>query len=418
MLDFIICASTNLFRMYLIDRFVTAFLGKLKENKIKKFLVYACFYVVNMALFWEFRTVWINVLCNLAGIGMIVWLHTKSPKILLFVTCSIYLINMGCDVAIMLSAGNYTDGERYSQVYEIIVVFLFLVCELVTEKIITSLKSTETFPNTSLIFVPLCSIAVIFLLIYSNACTDQGIAIVSMGMLIVNFSMLYLYNLLLHSVSQKYETEMLRQKVQIYANQIDIILQSEEKIKALKHDMNNHLHTISGYMQVGEYEKAQEYVGEIAGEVSRIQSFHSGNAVVDALIGSKTALAEMNGIKVDVDMAVPAELNLTDGDLTVMIGNLYDNAIDANLKITDEDKRFIHIKILSDGGNLLFLFENAAYEGERSGKVDVWATTKKDSFMHGFGIQNIDRIVQMYGGYCERELKNHVFRCRIRIPGK
>ncbi|MBD5510084.1 MAG: ATP-binding protein, partial [Lachnospiraceae bacterium] len=40
------------------------------------------------------------------------------------------------------------------------------------------------------------------------------------------------------------------------------------------------------------------------------------------------------------------------------------------------------------------------------------------SFMHGFGIQNIDRIVQMYGGYCERELKNHVFRCRIRIPGK
>ncbi|MBD5497294.1 MAG: ATP-binding protein, partial [Lachnospiraceae bacterium] len=101
-----------------------------------------------------------------------------------------------------------------------------------------------------------------------------------------------------------------------------------------------------------------------------------------------------------------------------MIGNLYDNAIDANLKIADEDKRFIHIKILSDGGNLLFLFENAAYEGERSGKADVWATTKKDSFMHGFGIQNIDRIVQMYGGYCERELKNHVFRCRIRIPGE
>lgn len=41
-------------------------------------------------------------------------------------------------------------------------------------------------------------------------------------------------------------------------------------------------------MQVGEYTKAQEYVGEIAGEIGKIKSFHSGNAVVDALIGSKT----------------------------------------------------------------------------------------------------------------------------------
>ena len=220
---------------------------------------------------------------------------------------------------------------------------------------------------------------------------------------------------------EKHVEEELRTQNQLIALQMrnqDEVNNMYQSILSLKHDMNNHLHTISGYMQVGEYEKAQEYVGEIAGEVSRIRSFHSGNAVVDALIGSKTALAEMNGIQVDADMAVPAELKLTDGDLTVMIGNLYDNAIDANLKITDVDKRFIHIKILSDGGNLLFLFENAACEEERSGKTDVWATTKRDSFMHGFGIQNIDRIVQMYDGYCERELKNHVFRCRIRIPGK
>ena len=132
----------------------------------------------------------------------------------------------------------------------------------------------------------------------------------------------------------------------------------------------------------------------------------------------RSALAEMNDIMVDVDMAVPSELKITDGDLTVMIGNLYDNAIDANLKFADANKRFIHIKILFDSGNLLLMFENAAVEEERSGNKGIWATTKADSFMHGFGIKNIDRIVQTYGGYCERELKDHVFRCRIRVPGK
>ena len=268
------------------------------------------------------------------------------------------------------------------------------------------------------------SISIILIWIFWGKGTDlneevlYSNSLVCLLVLAVNLAFLLFDEVL---AREKHVEEELRTQNQLIALQMrsqDEVNNMYQSILSLKHDMNNHLHTISGYMQVGEYEKAQEYVGEIAGEVSRIQSFHSGNAVVDALIGSKTALAEMNGIRVDVNMAVPAELKLTDGDLTVMIGNLYDNAIDANLKIMDVDKRFIHIKILFDGGNLLFLFENAACEEERSCKTDVWATTKKDNFMHGFGIKNIDRIVQMNDGYCERELKNHVFRCRIRIPNK
>ena len=219
--------------------------------------------------------------------------------------------------------------------------------------------------------------------------------------------------------TEKQVEEELKTQNQIIALQMrsqDEVNSMYQSIVSLKHDMNNHLHTISGYIQVGEYDKAQEYAGNIAGKVSKIKSFHSGNAVVDALIGSKTALAEMNSIPVDVDLAVPQELQITDTDLTVMIGNLYDNAIDANLRLKDVDMRFINIKILYDGGNLLFMFENAAPEEEKPDNKGIWRTTKGDSSMHGFGMKNIDMIVQKYGGYCERDLKDHIFRCRIRIP--
>ena len=219
--------------------------------------------------------------------------------------------------------------------------------------------------------------------------------------------------------TEKQVEEELKTQNQIIALQMrsqDEVNSMYQSIVSLKHDMNNHLHTISGYIQVGEYDKAQEYAGNIAGKVSKIKSFHSGNAVVDALIGSKTALAEMNSIPVDVDLAVPQELQITDTDLTVMIGNLYDNAIDANLRLKDVDMRFINIKILYDGGNLLFMFENAAPEEEKPDNKGIWRTTKEDSSMHGFGMKNIDMIVQKYGGYCERDLKDHIFRCRIRIP--
>ncbi len=247
--------------------------------------------------------------------------------------------------------------------------------------------------------------------LYSNG-------LVCLLVLAVNLSFLLFDEVL---AKEKNVEEQLKTQNKLIALQMrnqDEINNMYQSILSLKHDMNNHLHTISGYMQVGEYAKAQEYVGEIAGEIGKIKSFHSGNAVVDALIGSKTALAEMNEIMVDVDMAVLPDLQMTDGDLTVMIGNLYDNAIDANLKIPNVDKRFIHIKILFDGGNVLFMFENATLEEKHVGNTEVWATSKEDSSVHGFGIKNIDRIVQRYDGYCERDMKDHVFRCRIRIPAK
>ena len=266
------------------------------------------------------------------------------------------------------------------------------------------------------------SIILLWILLGKETILNEGVlysnSLVCLLVLAVNLAFLLFDEIL---AKEKYVEEELKAQNQLAALQMrsqDEVNHMYQSILSLKHDMNNHLHTISGYMQVGEYAKAQEYVGEIAGKVSRIKSFHSGNAVVDALIGSKTALAEMNGIMVDVDMAVPPELKITDGDLTVVIGNLYDNAIDANLNFDDLNKRFIHIKILFDSGNLLLLFENAAPGEDRFGHKNTWATTKEDISIHGFGIKNIDRIVEKYGGYCERELKDHVFRCRIRLPGK
>ena len=266
------------------------------------------------------------------------------------------------------------------------------------------------------------SIILLWILLGKETILNEGVFysnnLVCLLVLAVNLAFLLFDEIL---AKEKYVEEELKAQNQLAELQIrsqDEVKHMYQSILSLKHDMNNHLHTISGYMQVGEYTKAREYVEKIAGEISAIKSFHSGNSTVDALIGSKTALAEMSGIVVNTDMEVPPELKIADRDLTVLIGNLYDNAIDANLRVVDRDSRFINIKIMFDAGNLLLMFENAAPDENRGGDTHVWATTKEDSFVHGFGIKNIDRVLQEYGGYCERELKNHVFRCRIRIPGK
>ncbi|MDE6890977.1 MAG: hypothetical protein K2P50_04195, partial [Lachnospiraceae bacterium] len=76
MADFVLCALANLFRMYLIRRFITIFLGEAPANNKKEKIFFFCFYIVNTALFWKYHTAWVNALTNLAGISLIVMLYT------------------------------------------------------------------------------------------------------------------------------------------------------------------------------------------------------------------------------------------------------------------------------------------------------------------------------------------------------
>ena len=146
-----------------------------------------------------------------------------------------------------------------------------------------------------------------------------------------------------------------------------------------------------------------------------MEPVHTGNVTLDALLGSKGVLARDNGIRVDVEAAVPSELQIEETHLAVMIGNLYDNAIDASLKIEDIAKRYIRIEIVYKERNLMIHFSNAAkQDAKRIG--DVWHTTKAQVSEHGFGIKSIDRVVSQYNGFCKRELKDNIFTCRIRIP--
>ena len=410
MLDFIICASTNLFRIFLIDRFVSVFLGKDEDKKDRRIFVCICFFVINTALYWKFHTVWINVICNLIGISAIVRLYMKSVKTNIFVTCSIYLVNCGCDVATHGMFNNFQDGAVYGQIYAIMTLFLILVCELLAEKIITIHKNVETTPNFPLMFVPICSIAVIMLLIYSGSYANKGIAIVCIGLLVINFLMLYLYNLLLHSISQKYETEMLQQKIQIYANQIDLISQSEEKVKTLRHDMKHHMNELKLLANRHNVAEIQEYIDHMETYIQNPNEIvASGNMEIDSVLNYMLQKAREELETVVVKVVLPEKMKHT-FEINVMIGNLLENAIEA---ARQTDKKYLNVNITLKKGVLKiriensFLSANLVEEEQQGGRV--FFTTKKAKGQHGIGLKSVRKIVETYNGTMEVTSQNELF---------
>jgi len=399
MLDFIICALTNLFRILLIGRCASIFLG-VDVDKKKKHIVYGCFYVINTVLFWEFHTVWINMICNLMGIGAIVWLYTKSVRTNLFITGTIYLVNCGCDVAATSLFVNYRDGGAYNQIYAVISFFLIFMCELVIEKIITIHKDAEDAQNISLVLMPICSIIVITLLIYTDTCTDIGLTIVSIGLLIANFLMLYLYNLLLHSISQQYEMEMLKTQLQAYANQLNVVLRGEEKIKALRHDIKHHLNELMLLANKHDVAEIQKYIDEMNSFLRNPNEIvASGNLEIDSVLNFMLQKAEKELKTVDIKVMLPEKVRHS-FDINVMLGNLLENAIEAAGK-TENKYLSVHIKLKR--GILKVKIENSFESSgilceEQNRKDTILKTTKPFTEQHGIGLKNVKKIVEKYNG--------------------
>lgn len=415
MFDFLISAITNLLRIYLIYRFANVFLGKTAQRKEHVIFVCACFYVINTALFWIFHTMWINIVCNLVGISGIVRLYTKSLKTNIFVTGTIYLINMGCDMAGTMLFIQYEDGQKFNQIYEIVSAFMILACLLMTGKIITIHKNVERTQNVSLILVPLCSIAVIWFLAYSYSCEEVGIAIVALGLLVINFFMLYLYNQLLRSISQKYETEMLKNQVQIYANQLDVICQSEEKAKALRHDLKHHMNELKllankyGAVEIQDYIDRMEYFIHNPKEI-----VSSGNVEIDSVLNYMMQKAKAELKTVTVKVILPEEIKHS-FDLNVLIGNLLENAIEA---ARHTDIKYLNVYIALQRGVLKIQIDNSfvtgilSEKGERDGGR-VFLTTKNRNEQHGIGLQNVKKIVESYNGNMEIQTNGDIFRVKL-----
>lgn len=410
MLDFILCIITNFSRIYLIDRCVSVLLGTVANQK-KRYVVCGCFYIVNTALFWQFHTVWINVISNLAGIGAITWLYTRSVKMISFLTCTIYLINCGCDAVVMSLFVHYQDGEVYHQVYAVISFSLIFICELVTEKIITIRRDTDNAWNVSLVFLPICSITVIMLLTYTGTCEDIGLSIVGIGLVIINFLMLHLYNIVLHSLSKQYETERLKAQVQIYSNQLQTILQGEERLKSLRHDMKHHLNELMLLAKNKDMTKMQKYISQMETFLqSPNELVASGNPEIDSVLNYMLHKAQKELKKVEIKVLLPEKVRHS-FDINILLGNLLENAIEAAQKT---DKQYLGFDVSLKKGILRVEIENSYVPNRivketQSGGDIVFRTTKTSMGEHGIGLKNVKKIVEKYNGEMEVVTQDDIF---------
>ncbi|MCD7846929.1 MAG: ATP-binding protein [Oscillospiraceae bacterium] len=153
-----------------------------------------------------------------------------------------------------------------------------------------------------------------------------------------------------------------------------------------------------------------DYLNALETDLNTVDTvIHSGNAMCDAILNSKISLAKAAKIPVKADAEIPVKLTVSDIDLCSIIGNLFDNAIEASKKLP-EDKRMIRVYMAVRDSQFYISFTNFTADGKRT----VFSTTKGEG--HGLGLSRIDSLVKKYGGYISRNSEDGAFSTEILLP--
>ncbi len=187
------------------------------------------------------------------------------------------------------------------------------------------------------------------------------------------------------------------------------------QMRAWRHDYKNHIQAMKAFAASGDLAAIDGYLDALDTELSAVDMVvKTGNPMTDAILNSKISLARAKHINVRSDANIPVALTTPPLDLCAILGNLFDNAIEASLKLP-EDQRLIRIYMeVKDSRQLYISFTNFTSDGKKPKEQGLFKSTKGAG--HGFGLVRIDHIVEKYGGYLSRNSEAGAFTTEIPLP--
>lgn len=185
-----------------------------------------------------------------------------------------------------------------------------------------------------------------------------------------------------------------------------------KEMRGYKHDFHHHLQALKGQLEAGEVDRALAYIEQLDNQLMNVDTLlKTGNVSLDAILSAKIAQAKAENIAVTVKANVPDALTISDLELSIIIGNLLDNTIEACRTVTGE--RFIRIFISMKGTMLYFSMLNAA--GAKKKKTGSLFATHKDG-VHGFGLRRAEAILEEHGGWVKYNSEDGAFTSEFLVP--
>lgn len=184
-----------------------------------------------------------------------------------------------------------------------------------------------------------------------------------------------------------------------------------DEVRSMKHDMRAHLNLLETFIREEKWEQAQDYLQEIKAQQkwNREQIIDVGHELVSAVFTD--CIQQNSDIKFVCEGILPEHLAISDFDLCTIFSNLISNSVESCGRIKGQEK-WIHMQVKVFHNNLLIALENPVKEEITVEKLGQF-TSKKDKADHGFGIMNVKKTVEKYGGEIDFFTDNGKFQVKM-----
>ncbi|WP_202193063.1 GHKL domain-containing protein [Roseburia faecis] len=212
-----------------------------------------------------------------------------------------------------------------------------------------------------------------------------------------------------YELTQLRENEL--QKIVTYQNQVNL------EIEKIRHDMKGNLNNVRFLVESGQISEVKLYIDSLTEKIDVTkQHTFSGNHIIDVILNKHLALCNSKQIDLVLSVDTIPELDINPVDLSAILDNLLDNAIEAVEKIS-ENQRKIEVKIFSYKENLTAVIKNQ-YCGELRKKKGKLLTNKVEWENHGYGIRSANDAAVRNNGSFKYYTKDKYFVSVFMIPLK
>lgn len=190
-----------------------------------------------------------------------------------------------------------------------------------------------------------------------------------------------------------------------------------EQYDIFLHDIRHMLRTIFALSKEGDCEKISSIVAGIGTSLGNIETSNiCSHKVLNALLTERIGYANDIGITLETDINEPLYFQgINDIDLITLMGNLLDNAIEAERKADKQEGIQCYISMSKDSWHIVIRIENS-YNERQTGMEKVRSRITRIGHKHGIGLQSIEKVVRKYGGIMSKVGDNGRYCALVIIP--
>lgn len=249
------------------------------------------------------------------------------------------------------------------------------------------------------------------LLIYSEKNIHYFLSVC--GFIVLNVLVVYVLDTVIARYLLQHENAQLQKQMDYQDANYEKTVNNFKKIKSIIHDTNQQFLYVAECIDRDKIDEAKEHICITLNKIE--EAYHrvnTGNLVIDALVTNALNIGQANGIRVDTELYMFDRIfPIERYDLCVVIGNMLDNAIEASKKVQVAEDRHISVHIRSSEIALFIRIRNHADR-----EITDLHSRKSNSDYHGFGLINIKRICEKYGGHMTIETSSQTFDNMVVLP--